>query len=235
MAIPYADILILALVAGFILLRLRSVLGKNSDSTDRPNMSDTPPKSPKDASNNASESGVLSFPQMQNSMKNKLSEPIVASDQAAIDALGISTKLGVEAIKAADAQFNLNSFKDGAKAAFEMVLKAFSENDKATLSMLLAPELAKVFIQEAEARANSENKAETTLVSIVSAEVKAAELNKKIARITLDILSEQVSIVRNKEGEIIEGNPSHAERVEDEWVFERDTMSKNPNWTIVDT
>jgi predicted lipid-binding transport protein (Tim44 family) len=232
MNMPYADILILALVAGFILLRLRSILGKDVGFDGKSDPSNQPPKPLKDASNN--DSAVLSFPQLQALAKAKAAE-VVASDQKTIDALDASVKSDIEAIKAADAQFNLDSFLGGAKAAFEMVIKAFNGNDKITLAMLMKPTLAEVFIREAELRLANENRPETTLVRIVSAEVKAAELSGKMARITLVILSEQVHVVRNKEGEIVEGNPSHVERVEDEWVFERDVTSKNPNWTIIDT
>lgn len=232
MSIPYADIVILALVAGFILLRLRSILGQNAPLDDSDIADKTTP--PRDLSEDV-ESGVLSFPQAQQMQRPKEFPVVNHNDQAAIDALGISAKLGIEAIKAADPAFNLIRFIEGAKSAFEMVMKAYNENDKSTLSMLLSPALAEVFIGEAEKRKNEENKSETTLVSITSAEVMAAELQRKIARITLKILSEQVHVVRNKEGAIIEGNPSHIERIEDEWVFERDTNSKNPNWTIVDT
>ncbi len=230
---PYADILILALVAGFILLRLRSILGQNTGFDGRSDTPDQPPAS-KDTTNNP-ESAVLSFPQLQQVLAKAKLEPVAPSDQVAIDKLEANTKTAVEAIKAADPQFNLNAFIDGAKAAFEMVIKAFNSNDKITLAMLMKPTLAEVFIRESEARAASENKPETTLVSIVSVEVRAAELSGKMARVTLGILSEQVHVVRSSTGEIIEGNPSHVERVEDEWVLERDTTSKNPNWTIIDT
>lgn len=226
---PYTDIIILALVAGFILLRLRGILGQNHDMDERP------PMPPKDVSADMSDSGMLSFPQARQEAGAKAEAANADLDKPIIDGLDATIKTGLEQIKAVDPSFSLTRFLEGAKAAFELVLKAFNANDRGMLTMLLAPTLAEVFVQEAEKRAGSDNKAETTLVSIVAAEVRAAELVRKTARITLGILSEQVHVVRDKEGKIIEGNPSQVERVEDEWIFERDVTSKNPNWMIVDT
>lgn len=221
----YTDIVLLALIAGFVLLRLRNVLGQNTGFDGTPGMK----AEEKDVAGT-----IIQMPR-------QLKPPATADDEARAEeerltvGLNASVKVGLDDIRAADPSFRLAEFLEGAKGAFDMTLQAFKNSDKQTLTLLLAKPLAEEFITEAEKREKSDQKIDTTLVSIESAKPILAEIDKKKARIGLKIVSEQITVIRDADGKIIEGDPSHVERVEDEWIFERDIASRNPNWTIVDT
>ncbi len=155
---------------------------------------------------------------------------LVPAKEAAMDD---SAGEGVAAIRVADPMFDAASFLEGAKIAFEMVFDAFNKGDKATLKTLLAPAVYDEFASEIEARQNQDSRHETTLVSVESTRIAGAAKDKNQARLTVRFVSEQITVVRSKEGKIIEGDPSQVDRVEDEWLFERDITSRNPNWKIM--
>lgn len=211
---PYLDILLIALVAGFILLRLRSVLGEKTgfeDSQPRPTplTDDTPMLRPRE----------VPSPEVEDNLE-KL-EPSIRS--------------GVEAIKKRDAEFSVAHFMQGAKGAFDMLFDAFAKGDKPVLKMLLSPELYDTFAKEIDARATQTVKTETTLVAIREEEMKEASLEGSVARIRVRFVSEQIHVQRDASGVLTGGNPSQSEHVEDEWVFERDLSARSPNWKIIET
>lgn len=216
---PYADIIILALIAGFVLLRLRAVLGQKSG-FDQPSIAAYRPEP---------ETPVV-----------QVSAPVSAEAESAETKLIAAiadgaVRDGINAIKAADKDFTLSHFMDGAKAAFEMVFDAFTKDDRDTLKMLLSPELFSTFAAELDKRRAMETYPETTLLALVSQEVTGASLYKNTARIIIRHVSEQVSVVRDKQDKIVDGDPSHAQHVEDKWTFERDISSRSPNWKIIET
>jgi len=219
---PYADIVILALIAGFVLLRLRSVLGQKIDHDTRPLAAYRATEA---------ESPVVQVDKPKNA-NTELQDP----DEKLLATLAdTSLRETLLAIKAADKSFSLSRFVEGAKAAFEMVFDAFVKDDRDTLKMLLSPELFATFAAELDKRKTMGNYPETTLLALISQEITGATLAKNIAHITLKHISEQVSVVRDKSGKITEGDPSASHHVEDHWVFERDLTSRNPNWKIIET
>lgn len=227
----YADIIILALVAGFILLRLRSILGEDSGFDGQNN----DPASKDNSAPTKNEAKVL--PINPRDFARKLEQEInsAVADKELIDALDGSDQKTIAAIKAIEPEFDLKRFIDGAKGAFEMVLKAFHANDAETLRYLLADDIEEMFVKEAQAMQDSEIKTETTLVSIAEAVVTDVNLRKKHASISVRFISEQISIERSKDGEVVGGDASRVERVEDEWTFERDLGAKHPNWIVTAT
>lgn len=217
---PYADIVILALIAGFILLRLRNVLGQkpgaDADFFKRlqPMVGSAEP--------------VVRLAEKTKPRSKDEQDAYMASvtDAAVIEA--------VNEIKARDPLFNATRFVDGAKLAFEMVLDGYAKGDKPALKALLAEPVYQDLASGIDARAAEENRTETTLVAVTARDILKATLTGTMARISVRFISEQISIVRNKKGDIVEGNPSESRQVEDEWVFERDVTSKNPNWKIIE-
>lgn len=219
---PYADIIIMALVAGFILLRLRSVLGQKIG-RDKPE--DYHPARPDEAAE-----PVITFPDRLRTRAQEAEKPATAPENSA-DVSG-RARAGVVAIAASDPSFTADSFLQGAKIAFEMVFDAFVKADKNTLKMLLSDAVYNEFSAAIDERKNNSTKTETTLVSVEKMQIEQAEKDKNIARVTVKFVSEQITVVRDSEGKIIEGDPSNVDNVEDEWVFERDVTSRNPNWKI---
>jgi len=222
-SIPYADIVILALVAGFILLRLRSVLGSKPDG-DRPDFFR------KDARADIIEPIVQ--------LENKLLKPVKPREEAdpLLASVNDQTHEQVLAsIRAADPHFIFTQFVEGATRAYEMVFDAFSKGDKPTLKMLLSDELYQNFAKAIDERKDQDEIIDTTLVSVEYKGIEQVDLKRSIARIGLKLSSEQVQLTRNTKGDIIRGDASELHRIEDSWVFERDLNSKAPNWKIIET
>lgn len=220
--IPYADIIILALVAGFILLRLRSILGQN----DGIDFSNSPPKEKP-----SKETTIVQL--LDKAVKPKPKEEEADTMLSTITDSVVSDAL--KKIKEKDTQFSASEFISGARRAFEMVFDAFVKGDKETLKMLLSDALYSHFSGEIDAHKSDSEKTETTLVSILTSDIQQAELSGTMARIVVKFTSEQVTVVRNDKQEIIGGDASMLQHIEDEWVFERDVSSKSPNWKIIET
>ena len=221
---PYADILILALIAGFILLRLRSVLGQKTGN-DNPQFF----KREKPAVDEAKEPVVQI---LGKSLKPKAVD-VVDIYLNTLDNPEIAAT--VAEIKKLDTTFTATGFLQGAKMAYEMVFDAFAKGDKKMLEMLLDKPIYESFAQEIDARAQATNKTEITLVSVKPKDIVQAALSGAKARIAVKFDSEQVTLVKDAEGKIVEGNASQSSLMDDEWIFERDVSSKNPNWKIIET
>lgn len=211
--IPYGDIIVIGAIAAFIILRFRSILGEKTgfDVTQAPK-----PKVEKDT---RKEERIVHLHPADKEVKP---EPKEAKDVGfeAIDSSRLKTD--IEQIKGADQSFTVDSFLKGAPMAFEMVLGAFNKGEEGPLKMLMAKPIFEEF--HAAMKDREEDDAGVTLVSIKETEIVEAQLEGSVAQITVRFLSEQI-IAPNK----------YVEEIEDEWVFERDTRSKNPNWTIIDT
>ena len=225
-SLPYADIFILALIAGFILLRLRNVLGQKTGN-------DNPKFFKRDSA--VAESPRENETVVQLTGKPQKNKPAHESDiylQSLADPAIAAT---IADIKKIDSQFNATGFLQGAKMAYEMVFDAFAKGDKKTLEMLLDKPIYDTFAREIDAQQQEARKTESTLVSIKPRDIVQAALMGNKARLAVKFESEQVSLVKDAEGKIIEGDASISHLMDDEWVFERDVSAKNPNWKIIET
>lgn len=204
------DIILLACVAGFILLRLRSVLGKRTGFEKRPE------QRPADDGDK-----VVPLPD-----RRRAPDPPVT---------GSTTAASLARIKLADPAFDEAEFVDGAKAAYEMIVTAFARGDMATLQAMLAPEVYSGFAQAIAEREKAGHKLETIVNTIKSATLTEAELKGSVAEVTVKFVSELVNVTRNAEDQVVDGSPGAVEDVTDVWTFSRDTRSKDPNWTLIGT
>jgi predicted lipid-binding transport protein (Tim44 family) len=219
----YADLIILALIAGFILLRLRSVLG-DKVGNDNPSYFNkvVPSKAPQ-------AEPIVQLDEKSTKLRVREEDPYMTtvSDK---DLLAT-----VDAIKDKDPQFTATAFLQGAKMAYEMVFDAFDKGDRKTLAMLLSDDLMKTFSKELDEREKSAHKSETTLVSVKAKDITEASLKGSVASFKVLFESEQISVVRDSDGKITEGDASKVDLIVEDWVFERNTTSKNPNWKIIET
>jgi predicted lipid-binding transport protein (Tim44 family) len=216
------DLIVLAAVAVFVLLRLYGVLGKNAG-LDQPSM--------RDATFDHNSKVIELTPQQLERVIAESGKPEEDADEGTPDAL----LEGVKAIRAEDNGFRLKAFMEGAKLAFDMVLEGFAKDDQETLKHLLSKELHDSFLKELKARKAQDEFSETTLISILEAEPKAISVINKKATITVRFVSEQIQVNRTKTGDTVKDSTSAIEQVEDEWVFVRDLRSPNPNWTVTAT
>ena len=217
----YIDILFFAMVAAFIALRLRSVLGRRTGH-ERRRSGGFGPARPNGAADN-----VVSMPDRSTSQAEAEASLAGLSDGG--------VKSGLTQIRLADHRFDLQQFVGGARAAFEMIVEAFAAGDKNTLRPLLADDVYAGFERAIDQREAAGQSFETQLTAVPAAEVIGAEMRDRLARITVRFKSEQINLLRDAEGKILQGEPRTAEEVIDIWTFERDTTSPDPNWTLVET
>ena len=215
------DIILFAMIAAFLVLRLRSVLGRRTGH-QRP---------PSDASTDngvktKSKENVVELSDQTPNESDLNSEEIDPSDPVAA---------GLAEIRAADPSFEPTTFVSGAVAAFEIVVQAFAEGDKDSLRGLLNNEVLDNFGLEIDKREKAGETLETTVIGIKKENIIEARVNGETAFITVEILSEQVNVVRDSDGQTIDGDENQITTVTDIWTFARNTRARDPNWRLVET
>ena len=218
------DILLFAAIAAFLVLRLRSVLGRRTGHDSRPDFDPFKQKQEAPQSRSGPEDDKIITlppgprrPQEANFDKN---DPVSA---------------GITQIRLADGSFDPDGFLTGARAAFEMIVSAFAKGDKDTLRSLLADDVYNDFSRAIDERQEAGHRLETTLVTLHEPEIIEAELQDRTAVVTVKLVSEQINVTRDSENRIIEGDPSDVVRLTDIWTFARNTRSRDPNWSLVAT
>lgn len=209
------EILLLAMVAGFIVLRLRSVLGRRTGAEPR-----RPPLGGP-AGNERAPGNVIPLPGRTPPVQETFEGPAAA---------------GLGKIRGADPAFNAAEFLNGAKGAYEMIVTAFAKGDVATLRSLLGEEVYRSFAAAIEDRQRRGETQETTLVGIKEAEIVEADVTGgRMAEVTVRFVSELVNATRDKEGQLTAGNPNAVEETIDIWTFARNLRSSDPNWQLIAT
>ena len=137
-------------------------------------------------------------------------------------------RASLEQIRRADHEFSPRRFITGSQAAFEMVVEAFANGDTATLRPLLGDDVYDEFAAAIRDRLAEGHAQETTIVALDAAEIISAEMRASTARVTVKFVSQQINVVRDKDGEEVGGDPSLTERVTDIWTFARNTRSSEP-------
>ena len=132
--------------------------------------------------------------------------------------------------------FNKNIFVRGAQKAFEMILTSFSKGDAKTLSTLVNKELLKKFESVISDRKEKGIIAETDLISFVQTEVESVNfVNDEKVNIVVKFVSEQVNMLKNADGEVIEGDENYVQTISDVWTFEKSLNPKSNNWLLCST
>ena len=131
--------------------------------------------------------------------------------------------------------FNKEAFMNGAKKAFEAITSAFNEGDEQTLKMLVSPEIYKKMQEVINQRKADEMSAETDFICFDKAEITKALIEDKKAKITVEFVSQQVNVLRNKDGEAVEGDENYIQTITDVWTFEKNVDPKEINWLLVST
>lgn len=234
------DIILIGLVAIFLILRLRSVLGKRTGN-ERPPARDpfAPPAPPPPAGTprlGDAPSGNDNVIPLPNGGPPKERPSIAVNAPGGIRSTVMPGATGgVAAIRAADPTFDPISFAGGARAAFTTIVEAFAKGDTAPLRQLLDPQTFSSFDAAIRGRNERREKAETTLIGFEASDIADADLQGSVAQVTVRFVSEQINVVRTADGQIADGNPNEVQKVVDLWTFRRDTKSSDPNWLLVKT
>lgn len=140
-------------------------------------------------------------------------------------------------MKRVEPAFNVTEFLTGARGAYEMILTAFDRGDLASVRPYLAPAVYEAFASVVEDRHAKGLKVESTFVGVSKVELKDADFDQvsREAEITVQFVGEMTTVVRNAAGEIVEGSTTEIRRQKDAWTFARTMGSNDPNWLLVAT
>jgi predicted lipid-binding transport protein (Tim44 family) len=174
---------------------------------------------------------------------SKPAEEIHAADAAAggepvwkdVAEEGSALAKGLEKVARADRSFDVRHFLEGAKMAYEMIVMAFAQGDRKMLKPLLSRDVYEGFAAAIAEREKANETLETQLVGIDKAEIMAAGVQGRRASITLKFLSQMITVKRNSNGAVIDGDERAIQEITDVWTFERDVTARDPNWRLVAT
>ena len=203
------DILLFAGIAGFLVFRLRSVLGRRTGLEQRRNNPFAPPTAAPPAA--------------------------AAPPRRAIAGGTAPPASGLAAIKAADPSFTEDSFLKGARGAFEIIVNSFAAGDKAALKPLLSKDVYDRFAEAIDARVAAKETLQSNLTAMKSAELVQPALEGGTALVTVKFVSEQTNVTRAADGTVRDGDPGRVDEHVDFWTFARPIRSRDPNWTLVAT
>ncbi len=221
------NIVFIAAIAAFLILRLRSVLGRRDGHEGR---SDFDPFQQRESATAQNNDKVIHLPDSRPNDAEPLSEEALDEEFA-----GSPAADGLKDIKRADPSFDAAGFAEGAKGAFEMIITAFAKGDRDTLRPLLSNDVFEEFAGSIKAREEADETLETTLIGIRESEIVEAELQGRTAFVTVQFVSEQVNVTRDSEHRIVDGDPNEVAVITDIWTFARNTRSRDPNWALVAT
>ncbi len=190
----YLDLILLAMIAGFIILRLRNVLGRKT----------------------GHEGKVVS----------SLSEKKFEEFKKTIK------------LKKQPTEFDINQkkqFLKGAEIAYETIINSFAKGDKKNLKDLVTKEMNQNFESAIEERNSKNIKSELTFIGIKSSTIEKFEKTAEALFFTVKFISEIISFKKDKDNNVIEGDPNKIKTVIDRWKFTRKISSMNPNWYLAET
>ncbi|MEP2703690.1 MAG: Tim44/TimA family putative adaptor protein [Roseibium sp.] len=232
--------LVLMGLAVFILFRLRSVLGKRTGD-ERPPFD---PYSKPDQTNGQAngQDNIIPLPnqggQASDGYEDIHAEQREEDGEIVIDKVapaGSALNNALKQILSVDRSFEPEQFVEGAQSAYEMIVMAFAEGDKNSLKNLLSSDVFEGFSAAIDDRESRNETIESTFVGIDKAEIVEAALKGTTSQVTVKIHSQLISATRDKDGEVVDGDPAKVTEVIDIWTFARDTTSRDPNWKLVAT
>ncbi len=235
-SLAYLDLIVLGLLLGFIIMRLRSVLGRRTgEERQRPDhytmRRDHQDTADSDAGHGERDN-VTRFPGLDRDDEDQPSPEDRLSRYAE---KGSPLAQGLLDIQLADREFDPAHFLSGARGAYEMIVTAFAEGDRQQLQGLLSDDVMADFDGAIGARESRGETMEFTFVGLNDAKMTEAVLEDRVAEITVRFVSEVISVTKNEDGAVIEGDPSSVRQVTDIWTFARDSGSASPNWLLVAT
>ena len=191
----YLDIILLAMIAGFIILRLRNILGRKTGHEDKVYGGFSDKK----------------FDEFKEKIKSQTKKP--------------QTEFDVEQKK---------QFLKGAEIAYETIINSFAKGDKKSLRDLLTKEMRENFESAIEERNSKNIKSELTFIGIKSSVIEKFEKTATALFFTVKFVSEIISVKKDKDNNVVEGDPNKIKTVIDRWKFTRKTSSMNPNWYLAE-
>lgn len=219
------EIVILAMIAVFLGLRLYAVLGRRPEDSDEP------------LRRRLEQADPQATPR---AMPAKLPEKAAITTRAvgtSIEptAFDASAEAGIRSLIAADRRFDVTLFLTGAKSAYGMVLETFWRGDKDALAQLCERAVYDSFAAAIDARADAGETIDARLIRINDARIISADYTAPMARIAVRFVADIASVTRNTDGTVVAGSLDDAIESRDLWTFTRDLTSRDPDWQLDET
>ncbi len=217
------EIVILAMIAAFLGLRLYSVLGRRAEHEEEPIQGrfDNPAGDPR-----------AQRPAAPHPEETQLPHPGLRREYPSATP---SVERGLREIAAADRHFDAFAFMEGARAAYRMILEAFWKGDKEELRQLCDRDVYDSFAAAIDAREEAGETLDNRLVRIEDTAITSAGYNAPYARITVRFRSDIAAVTRDAEGNVIAGSLDDAIEAVDVWSFSRNISSADPDWLLDET
>lgn len=214
------QLLVLAGIAIFLILRLRSVLGTR-EGFEKPPV-------PLPGEGEARPRGRRDFEVIEGGVDSDITDHVKEGSPAA---------KALAAMKAVEPSFRVGDFLHGARAAYEMILMAFEKGDLDSVLPFLSRDVYESFHEVIEMRERQGLTVQATFVGIREVTLLDATFDRATneAEITVRFVGEMISAVRDRNGAIVEGDPNEIKRQRDVWTFARRMGSEDPNWQLVAT
>ena len=206
LSLPFIDIIIFAIIAIFLVYRLKSILGQNSDGNKQNNKINI---GKKDFNN------VVKLGNRQSDVNDK--------------------KINMDSIYIEDPTFNEKEFLKGAQNFFEMVIDSFVKGDLKNIEMYIDSKLNKNFQLVIDERLKEEETLDINIIKTISISIKDVKKLKNFLRVSVLFETEQIKVLKDKKGEIIDGDQKKSILVKDLWTFEKKIQSDDLNWILVET
>ena len=211
------EIVLLAMVAAFLGLRLYSVLGRRAEQEEEP----VPQRFEADEPPAVRPAAI----------------PAAVPAPRAVELEGVmpAVERALREIAAADSKFNLAQFLEGARGAYRMILEAFWKGDRETLRELCDDDVYAGFVGAIDARVAAGETMDNTLIRVEEVRIHSASLDGKTARIALLFVADIASVTRDRDGTVIAGSLDDAIESRDVWTFSRNITSRDPAWLLDET
>lgn len=216
MQAPLIQLLVLAGIAIFLILRLKSVLGTR-EGFEKPPVTKEP-----------SGAGRPEFEVIEGGPDLDITDHVPEDSEAA---------KALAAMKRVEPSFNVSDFLGGARGAYEMIILGYDKGELAQIQPFLSEEVYESFVDGVAAREDQGLTIEVNFIGVSEIKLMDAtfDANTNEAELTLRFVAELTSAVRDKGGDIVEGSTTEIKRQKDTWAFARTMGSDDPNWLLVST
>ena len=206
LSLPFIDIIIFAIIAIFLVYRLKSILGQNSDGNKQNNKINIDKKN---------FTNVVKLGNRQSDVNDK--------------------KINEDSIYSKDPTFNEKEFLKGAQNFFEMVIDSFVKGDLKNVEMYIDNKLNKNFQLVIDERLQEKETLDINIIKMISIKIKDVKKLKNFLRVSVLFETEQIKVLKDKKGEVIDGDQKKSILVKDLWTFEKKIPSEDLNWILVET
>ncbi|MEX1233652.1 MAG: Tim44/TimA family putative adaptor protein [Roseovarius sp.] len=211
---PILQLLVLAGIAVFLILRLKSVLGTRDGHEPSPEVRSAPATRPHN------------LEVIEGGPDHDITDYVPEDSESAA---------ALADMKRAEPSFGVADFLGGARGAYEMILMAFERGDMEEVRGFLSEDVYESFAEVVAIREEKGLTIEADFIGIRDMTLNSASFENGVASITVKFVGELVSVVRDAEGTVIEGEPGKSKRQKDVWTFERMMGTDDPNWRLVAT